>query len=228
MGREDLDSGSAVDTAEKPDAQVSKAGGGAAGSLMSVQIRRARTPQKRPPPAPAEAGDATPAGKPLEHAAAQSTAPAPEPTPSTVKTTHETRQPEDITAYWSRLRGSRPYPAVSDLDSDRIAGDWPNSILFRCRSGSDALEPDTTYRPRHSGESMAPGLQSESGLIDLSPMMLQWLLSLAGDAVRHRRPVEDTESFPSARRSVGYRAVALPLSADRSAIDHVLCHVRHA
>ncbi len=218
MGHDDSDSWSDVDTAADPDAQASKAGGAAAGSLMSVQIRRVRTPRKRPPPAAAQAGDGAQAGEPLEHAAA----------PGAVRSTQETRQPEDITTYWSRLRGSRPYPAASDLDSDRIAGDWPNSILFRCRSGSDALEPDTTYRPRHSGESMAPGLEPESGLIDLSPMMLQWLLSLAGDAVRHRRPVEDTESFPSVRHSIGYRAVALPLSANRSAIDHVLCHVRHA
>ncbi len=230
MGHDDLDSRSAVDRAEGPDAQAPEPGGAAASSLMSVQIRRTRTPRKRPPPAPAEARDGAQAGEPLGHAAARATAPAPEPapTPGAVKSTHETREPEDITAYWSRLRGSRPYPAASDLDSDRLASDWPNSILFRCRSGSDALEPDTTYRPRHSGELMAPGLQPESGLIDLSPMMLQWLLSLAGDAVRHRRPVEDTESFPSARHSIGYRAVALPLSANRSAIDHVLCHVRHA
>ena len=221
MGHDDFDSRSPFDTAEDPDVEAPKAGGAAAGSLMSVQIRRVRTPRKRPPPAPAEARGGAQAGEPLEHAAARAVAGA-------VKSTHETRQPEDITAYWSRLRGNRPYPAASDLDSERIAGDWPNSILFRCRSGSDALEPDTTYRPRHSGESMAPGLQPESGLIDLSPMMLQWLLSLAGDAVRHRRPVEDTESFPSARHSIGYRAVALPLSANRSAIDHVLCHVRRA
>ena len=228
MGHGDLDSSSDVDTAEDTDAQAAKAGDAAAGSLMSVQIRRVRTPRKRPPPAAAEAGGGAQAGEPLEHAAAQATAPAPVSAPGAVKSTRETRQPEDIMAYWSGLRGSRPYPAAADLDSDRIAGDWPNSILFRCRSGSDALEPDTTYRPRHSGESMAPGVESESGLIDLSPMMLQWLLSLAGDAVRHRRPVEDTESFPSAQRSIGYRAVALPLSANRSAIDHVLCHVRHA
>ena len=228
MGQDDLDSRSAIDRAEGPDAQAPEAGGAAASSLMSVQIRRTRTSRKRPPPAPAEARDGAQAGEPLEHAAARATAPAPEPAPGAVKSTHETRQPEDITAYWSRLRGSRPYPAASDLDSDRLASDWPNSILFRCRSGSDALEPDTTYRPCHSGESMAPGLQLESGPIDLSPMMLQWLLSLAGDAVRHRRPVEDTESFPSARHSIGYRAVALPLSANRSSIDHVLCHVRHA
>ncbi len=230
MGHDDLDSRSAVDRAEGPDTQAPEAGGAAASSLMSVQIRRTRTPRKRPLPAPAEARDGAQAGEPLGHAVARATAPAPEPAPApgALKSTHETRQPEDIKAYWSRLRGSRPYPAASDLDSDRLASDWPNSILFRCRSGSDALEPDTTYRPCHSGESMAPGPQLESGLIDLSPMMLQWLLSLAGDAVRHRRPVEDTESFPSARRSIGYRAVALPLSANRSSIDHVLCHVRHA
>ena len=59
-------------------------------------------------------------------------------------------------------------------------------------------------------------------------MMLQWLVSLAGDAVRNQRPVEDTESFPSARRAIAYRAVALPLGATRSGIDHVLCHVRQA
>ena len=226
MGHDDSDSWSHVDAAEGPDAKASNTGGAAASSLMSVQIRRVRTPRKRPPPAPAETRRGAQAVEPLEHAPARAAAPAP--APGAVKSTHETRQPEDITAYWSGLRDNRPYPAASDLDSERIAGDWPNSILFRCRSGSDALEPDTTYRPRHSGESMAPGLEPESGLIDLSPMMLQWLLSLAGDAVRHRRPVEDTEAFPSARCSIGYRAVALPLSANRSAIDHVLCHVRHA
>ena len=220
MGHDDLDSRSAFDTAEDPDApQAPKAGGAAAGSLMSVQIRRARTPHKHPPPAPAEVAAGAPAREPLEHAAGAA---------KSTQQTRQTRQPENISAYWSRLRGSRPYPAVSDLDSDRITSDWPNSILFRCRSGSDALEPDKTYRPRRSGESMAPGQDSALGLIDLSPMMLQWLLSLAGDAVRHRRPVEDTESFPSVQHSIGYRAVALPLSANRSVIDHVLCHVRHA
>ena len=56
-------------------------------------------------------------------------------------------------------------------------------------------------------------------------MMLQWLVGLAGEVVREGRPVEDVETFPSARKSVEYRALALPLSDDDSAIDHVLCHV---
>jgi hypothetical protein len=236
MGRYDPDNRSSVDTAEDIIEQGPETGGAGAGSLMSVEIRRSRLARKRAVSAPASGPTAptpaaerdAPAGETLEQASPQVTPPAPDAAPGHTKSTQETRRPEEITAYWSRLRGSRPYPSASDLDSDRIAADWPNSVLFRCRSGSQALEPDTTYRPQHSGGPTTLGLEPEPGLIDLSPMMLQWLLSLAGDAVRHRRPVEDTESFPSAHRSIGYRAIALPLSENRSVIDHVLCHVRQA
>ncbi len=109
MGHDDSDSWSDVDAAEGPDAKASNTGGAAASSLMSVQIRRVRTPRKRPPPVPAEAGGGAQAGEQLEHAAARATAPAPESALArgAVKPTHETRQPADIMAYWSRLRGNR-------------------------------------------------------------------------------------------------------------------------
>ena len=131
----------------------------------------------------------------------------------------------EITTYWTRLRGSRPYPEVSDLDPKRIAADWPNSILFRCRAGSGALMPDMSFLPRKHSDT---GPSTGDGKIQLSPLMLQWLVSLAEDAARNKRPVEDVESFPSARRSIGYRAIALPLSDDCSEIDHVLCHVEQS
>ncbi len=137
----------------------------------------------------------------------------------------EPRRTEEITTYWTRLRGNRPCPAVSDLDPKLIAADWPNSILFRCRAGSGALMPDMSFLPRQDSDS---GPNADGGKIQLSPMMLQWLVSLAEDAVRNQRPVQDTESFPSALRAIGYRAVALPLSDHRSEIDHVLCHVKYA
>ncbi len=135
------------------------------------------------------------------------------------------RRGEEITAYWTRLRGSRPYPAVSDLDSELIAADWPNSILFRCRAGSGALMPDMSFLPRQDG---GTGPSADEGKIQLSPLMLQWLVSLAEDAVRNQRPVEDVESFPSAQRAIAYRAAALPLSDNGSEIDHVLCHVEQS
>ncbi len=232
MGPYDPDGWSAADSAKDTAEQAPKTGRAAAGSLTSVQIRRKRPPRKCGPAAGLAPGAkrSAQAGETIGQAASRTTHPGPKPAHSTADTmpARETPQPEEITAYWSRLRGSRRYASTLDLDSDRIASDWPNSILFRCRPGSNALEPDTTYRPRQGGGSMAPDSEPEPGTIVLSPMMLQWLLSLAGEAVRHRRPVEDTEFFPSAKRSVGYRAVALPLSEDQTAIDHVLCHVRKA
>jgi hypothetical protein len=139
----------------------------------------------------------------------------------------EAQRANEIAAYWMRLRGSRPYPAVSDLDPELIAAEWPNSILFRCRAGSGALMPDMSFLPRQdSGRGL--GRSTDEAEIQLSPLMLQWLVSLAEDAVRNRRPVEDTEAFPSAQQAIGYRAIALPLSDNRSEIDHVLCHVKRA
>jgi hypothetical protein len=140
----------------------------------------------------------------------------------------EPRRGEEIIAYWKRLRGNRPYPAVSDLDPQLIATDWLNSIMFRCRAGSGALMPDMSFLPRQDNGGDGLDRKADDGKIQLSPMMLQWLVSLAEDAVRNQRPVEDLESFPSAQKVIGYRAVALPLSDDHSEIDHVLCHVKYA
>ncbi len=212
----------------------------AVSSLMSVQIRRSRAPRKPVPcgpapgkpasspadRAPANPADANPAdANPTDAPAARQPAPrATQPTTGTAGK-REPQRREEIIAYWSRLRGNRACPAVSDLDPKLIAASWPNSILFRCRAGSGALMPDMSFLPRQS-DSLSP--QADDGKIQLSPMMLQWLVSLAEDAVRNQRPVEDLESFPSARRAIGYRAVAVPLSDDPSVINHVLCHVKYA
>jgi hypothetical protein len=195
----------------------------AAGSLMSIQIRRSRPPNKR------VSGELSVAVEPAARGAAtveETRRPSPAAQPAAVAA--RTRQDETITAYWTRLSGSRPYPSISDLDAELIARAWPNSIMFHCRASSKALEPDMSFLPRVDRTPAEFGRNNDSGLIALSPMMLQWLVSLAGDAARNQRPVEETESFPSARRAVGYNAVALPLSTNRPEIDYVLCHVRQA
>ena len=223
-------------------AHVEAPGGGemkpaAVGSLMSVQIRRSRATRKHTPDGPAPCGPApretaaTPDKQALDPAAPQAAARAAQPQPRPAGRTTgngEPRRGGEIIAYWTRLRGNWSCPAVSDLDPDLIAADWPNSILFQCRAGSGALMPDMSFLPRQEGGGDGPESNTDDGRIKLSPMMLQWLVSLAEDAVRNQRPVEDLESFPSAERAIGYRAVALPLSDDHSEIDHVLCHVKQS
>ncbi len=87
--------------------------------------------------------------------------------------------------------------------------------------------PDKSFIPRQNRGRGGQDSNARDGNKQHKPMMLQWLVSLAEDAVRDQRPVEDLESFPSAQRAIGYRAVALPLSAGQSEIDHVLCHVKY-
>ena len=139
----------------------------------------------------------------------------------------DAKKAAEISAYWTRLRGRRPCPAVSGLDPGLIAAEWPNSILFRCRAGSGALMPDMSFLPQQDSRGDL-GPRTDEAKIELSPLMLQWLVSLAEDAVRNQRPIEDTEAFPSAQKAIVYRAIALPLSDNRSEIDHVLCHVKRA
>lgn len=166
-----------------------------------------------PAPTPVAAPSPTPSPTP---ARAQTPPPEPEPV-----------RPEGIVSYWLRLRGNRRYPSTTDLDQPRIAADWPNSILMRCRSGSKVLEPEKIFGPSKTGAPALGGGGSQAAM-ELSPMMLEWLMTLAADAARDRRPMQDTESFPSLSRSIRYGAFALPFSNDQTDIDHVLCHVYRA
>jgi len=134
------------------------------------------------------------------------------------------RRPDEIVTYWSHLRAGRRFPALADIDLGRIATEWPNSLMIRRRAGSRVLEAERIGGARPASGSPRNDDESEARF-DVSPLMLQWLLSLAGEVTKTRRPMGDTESFPSLRKSVGYRAFALPLSDDQKEIDHILCHV---
>jgi hypothetical protein len=179
---------------------------------ISRVARRAQSTQAPRAPAPRRA----PAHRPSAVRPPADPAPAPGESPAPPRN-------NDIVAYWTRLRASRRFPRSSEIDAATIAETWPNSILMRCRPGSRALEPEKVFM---SGEAVAPGLSSlrGRGRTNLSPMMLQWLLGLAGAVVRESRPMNDVETFPSLKRVVHYRAVALPFSDNEDVVDHVLCH----
>ena len=185
-----------------------------------------QTAHAAPPPAPSI--DHRPAPAPnLDNrpAPAPSIDRSPPAEPQQAEPPDEPARYEDIVTYWSGLRGGRRYPATSDLDDNRIAAIWPNSILIRRRAGSRAMEPEKIYSAKGGDRHQAAGFYGSKNL-NLSPLMLQWLLSLAAEVVREGRPMSDEEMFPSLTGSIPYQAVALPFSQDQSSIDHVLCHFR--
>ena len=204
--------------------------------VQSARAARTAPPVARPPttpPAPPPATPPAPASVQPKPAPAPSPAPSPGPalptaeepvTPGPEAGPPAAREKRDIVAYWAQLRGARRYPRSGDLDAATLGDHWPNSILMRCRPGSQALEPEKVFMTGESTASSLTGLRGGSR-VNLSPMMLQWLLGLAGEVVREGRPMNDVETFPSVNRVVHYRAVALPFSDSEREVDHVLCHV---
>ena len=209
------------------DALHSGSGRAPAESLASVQIRR-RTPAKarragrkaRPAPTAHAAEQTPPAAVDGQGNRAGDAENRPADTRAAVRRTQA-----QLVEYWTRLRGGRPVPARSDLETREIEANWPDSMLLRCRAGSGALQPEQSFGGMSAPEPSWPPNAKEANGVEPSPLMLQWLLSLAQEAVRDGAPVRDNEAFPGKHKAIRYHGVALPFGEDRSKIDHVLCHV---
>jgi hypothetical protein len=216
----------------------------------------ATEPPAKPEPEPAAMPDPEPAGTPVSEAAEEpepepepelepSWAPAPEPAakpepepswasapeppaepsgPSQPEPEVAATIPADIVDYWSGLRDGRTFPSPTDLDSDAIVSRWPNSILLTCAAGDVTMRAAALFKPLGAGlqTSYAHGPQP----IDFSPMVVEWIISLAQDTVRRAQPLTENELFQLPDGPQRYAACALPLSTDQRDVDHVLCYVR--
>ena len=64
-------------------------------------------------------------------------------------------------------------------------------------------------------------------VVEYTPMVTDWILTIGRQVADSGRPMQDSEIFPTPNGEVCYRLVALPLSDNDDGIDHVLCHVGH-
>lgn len=186
-----------------------------AASLTSIRLTRRRSRAKAPAQTPR--GETEGRSKPPEQASRAPAVPAPAvvpPEPSAAP------RPSSIIDYWSRLRGERPHPAPAELDPGLIAASWPNAMLLRRHDGETGLRAAALYRPEGG-----PRNPSDHTL-DLSPMVVEWILSLGEEALRGAQPIAEKESFERPSGSVWYAACALPLGEVGAEADHVLCYLR--
>jgi hypothetical protein len=131
---------------------------------------------------------------------------------------------EELVEYWTRLcvRGRLPSPA--DLNFSAIATAWPNTVLLNFEGTLEAgLDQAVPRAIRLTGAAE----QQETGTgITMTPMVANWLLVLAREALDGGEVVHETERFPDAAGG-WLEAVLLPLSM-RETPDCVLYHLRRA
>lgn len=216
LGAEDFDEDEAYeDEAYEDDAAIYVGGDGPApaASLTSIRLTRRRSPAnprssaRARTPEPRERPAGTPhrgAGRPADP-------------PQRPAATHRTG---NIVDYWTRLRAGRSYPTPAELDAELITATWPNAILLRRHDGESGLRAAALYKPEV--DPAKPG----DPPFDLSPMIVEWMLTLAEHTVRSGEPLAEIESFERPGGTVRYAACALPLSENQVEVDHVLCYLR--
>jgi hypothetical protein len=169
-----------------------------------------------PPPAPAIIARPEPAApsaqaqhlEPISRADHEPTLAAPiPPTPP-----HPTL--DDIVAYWDAARNGRRFPAWPELDAKRIGDNWPESLLLECVAGSG--------RGRQVRGMSRLGKPSNGSVVAYTSSMIEWILSLAGEAASTGEAIEDTEEFRSPEGAARYRAILLPLGSEAGGVDRVL------
>lgn len=133
----------------------------------------------------------------------------------------------DILSYWMDIRGAKRYPDWRDLDTAMIGRNWPNCTLVHCNHalGRMQIENGFVSAVRQSTQAENPGRDINSD-VEFSPMVIDWVLSLAREVANSGKPAHGTEYFPATFDEVTLRVIALPLSEDQFEIDHVLCYVQ--
>ena len=181
------------------------------GNIDTDEIVAEPVPQEAPAPE-------TPAETPAAAQAAEEPQTAPDSQPQAPRDV-----PANLFNYWKDLRRARRFPTLADLDQDLITSHWPSSLLLRVGRGSQ--------RPQivkwTSTPAATPAARPERP-IEYTPVMSQWIISLARRLFETGAPIHETESFLSNNGTVSYRALVLPLSEDQDHVDHALFHIGHA
>ena len=150
-----------------------------------------------------------------DHAVEAGTKPAPPPQPA-AKPARSPVTTEEMIAYWNRLRQGRQYPPLSDIDAGFVGDGWPAAILFECASRDSSRERPTGDVLRMSR------LGNGTGNIAYTPMMMEWMMSLAREVVQTGKAIEDRDDFPASGSVARYRLVLLPLGEEQKGVGHVL------
>lgn len=143
--------------------------------------------------------------------------------PHTVRLSETPGDPDDIAAYWERLRGKRAFPARKELDDKTVGFYWPYSVIFRIEERGERIEVETAVNPTSSIKAGWLRTGGDGGKLQF--VITEWLMPLVRAAAVRGIPIDETALLPLDGRAVRYRCIALPFSEDGVGVDHVLTHI---
>lgn len=226
MDQNDLHSGITPDEEEHED----DAAEGAA-SLIGMRIRRRSRrgqgfPNQTRSQQPSSQAPSPARPQRLQEPAVpqQPASPPPSVAPTLQAESGSPKLPQEIVAYWDRLRNGRKFPSRADLDAMAIAQNWPNSMLIKRNRDNKGWQLETQFSGGFQGGSHGQHMSKGSGA-ECASMVTEWILSLGREVASLGKPLQDTEVFPTSLGEVRYNVIALPLSDNQNEIDHVLYHL---
>ncbi len=129
----------------------------------------------------------------------------------------EHRMVSRLYRYWQRARGSRPYPALTDMSPDSLPGSWPHRFVLHAMDGNELRIADV-------GPSVIGDCAVDIVGRSVSDVPDDCLL---GVGLSHCRQVLDSGAplswggrYLSRRKTtICYRSIVLPLSGNGRTID---------
>lgn len=179
-------------------------------------IETSEEPVPEPLPPVAEAAVPVPEPVPETEPAAMA------PTPAEAPVAAPPPQFDTVVDYWRFLRGSREFPAASQVDRTMVSERWPSSLLlaFASMSSDPRDEPELAQVTR-----LGRACADAESAVDYSPYATRWMLELGRAALRAAEPVEELTRLSTASGTRAFRLVALPLGPAGTDPDSVLCEL---
>lgn len=124
-----------------------------------------------------------------------------------------------LLSYWNRIRSSREFPALSDVNINEIAEMWHYTFTL-------ALKSDGHHEFQFFGQELiniiGENLTGELVATAMEQAMISNLIGFYDKVVQQRAPVSESSQFYMDGKEIRYRSLIVPFSSDGQTIDYLL------
>src|SRR5476651_2637783 len=123
---------------------------------------------------------------------------------------------EKLLRYWLSLRGSKPFPAESEIDKSALADIWDSCFLVKIAEANHYV-----YLGKKLLEAFGGDMTNYEIAMFLTSPFTTHIEEKFAEVAKTRKPVDDQETKENSRKAkIKYRLALLPLAGINGKIDH--------